>query len=342
MSEHEHDMRDHDEAFRHLVAMSDQRGLFEHADGTAPRLEHGYCTDDNARLLVVASRVPDVGHAHMLSRLALHFVRGAQDTDGRCRNRMDAAGHWTDAATTEDCWGRSLWGFGVAAAHHSNPAIRRWALRSFDKGVRQRSEWVRAMAFAALGAAEVAAIDPQHGAARGLLSDTLDMVTTSPDARWAWPEPTLRYGNAAVAEAVIAAGDVLGRPQDLQRGLAMLSWLRVIETHDGHLSVTGANGRVPGEMGPQFDQQPIEVAAMADACFRAHAVTGDAEWIDGIAAAAAWFEGANDVGLVMHDTRSGGGYDGLHRDRVNLNQGAESTLAYVSTMQRADSFVTAP
>lgn len=335
-------MTGRDVTFEHLVAMSDQRGLFEHADGTEPRLEHGYCTDDNARLLVVTSRVPDVGDAHLLSRLALHFVRGAQDTDGRCRNRMDRDGRWTDEATTEDCWGRALWGFGVAAAHHSNPAIRRWALRSFDKSVRQRSPWVRAMCFASLGAAEVAAADPQHGAARALLSDTLDMITPQPDARWAWPEPTLRYSNAAVAEAVIAAGDVLDRPDDLQRGLAMLSWLRAIETHDGHLSVTGANGRAPGELGPQFDQQPIEVAAMADACFRAHAVTGDPEWIDGITAAVDWFEGANDAGLVMHDASSGGGYDGLHSDRVNLNQGAESTLAFLSAQQRADSFATAP
>ena len=87
-----------DHRFAHLLAMSDHRGIFEHAEGTSPRLEHGYCTDDNARLLVVTSRAPDVGAAHHLSRLALHFVRSAQAGDGRCRNRMDVNGRWTDMA----------------------------------------------------------------------------------------------------------------------------------------------------------------------------------------------------------------------------------------------------
>ena len=331
-----------EDVFAHLLSLSDQRGLFEHAEGTVRRREHGYCTDDNARLLVVTSRVPDTGAAHHLSRLALHFVRSAQDNDGRCRNRMDPEGRWTDVAGTQDCWGRSLWGFGAAAAHHSNPAVRRWALRSFDKSARQRSPWVRSMAFAALGAAEIASIDPHHGPARTLLSDLLDQVGPTPAGAWAWPEPRLTYGNASLAEAVLAAGAALGRPAEVDRGLAMLSWLLALETRDGHLSVTGVGGRGPDDRGPQFDQQPIEVAAMADACWRAHAVTGDNSWITGVTAAASWFCGHNDAGLAMIDEQSKGGYDGLHEHSVNRNQGAESTLALVSTMQRAESLVAAP
>ena len=329
------------EPFRHLRAMSDHRGLFEHADGSERRLEHGYCTDDNARLLVVASRAPDVGAAHELSRLALHFVRAAQDDAGRCRNRMDATGRWTDAPTTEDCWGRSLWGFGVAAAHHDNPAVRRWAHRSFDKGVRQRSPSLRSMVFAALGAAEIAAHDTSDSPARALMGDLLAMVGPVPPGAWRWPEPRLRYSNATLAEAVIASGVALDRPDDTARGLRMLAWLLDNETIDGHLSVTGDGGYGPGDSRPQFDQQPIEVAAMADACHRAYTVTGDACWAQGVATAAAWFRGTNDVGLVMFDDLTGGGYDGLHAERVNLNQGAESTLAYVSTMQRAELFESA-
>ncbi|MEQ1700297.1 MAG: glycosyltransferase, partial [Ilumatobacteraceae bacterium] len=210
------------ERYAHLLAMSDQRGLFEHAEGTEFRVEHGYCTDDNARLLVVTSRDPDVGAAHQLSRMALHFVRGAQDNDGRCRNRMDPTGRWTDAGTVEDCWGRALWGFGVAAHQHGNPAVRRWAQRSFDKSARQRSGWSRAMAFAALGATEVAAVDPHHVGARALLGDFLDRVGPVPTNGWMWPEARLTYGNASLAEAVIAAGEALGRARDVERGLRML------------------------------------------------------------------------------------------------------------------------
>ena len=140
----------------------------------------------------------------------------------------------------------------------------------------------------------------------------------------------------------IAAGTALGRPAALEQGLTMLAWLLELETPRGHLSVTGAAGRGPDDSGPQFDQQPIEVAAMADACWRACIATGDHAWTRGVAAAAGWFTGDNDLGLPMYDDVSGGGFDGLHADRVNLNQGAESTLALISTMQRARSFAPAP
>lgn len=316
--------------------MTDDRGLFEHANDSEPRLEHGYCTDDNARLLTIASLHDDIGAAHSLSRIALRFVREAQMPDGGTRNRMDAEGRWTDGSSTEDCWGRSLSGLGNAAAHHDNPTVRKWAMRGFDHGAHQRSQWPRSMAFAAIGAAEVAAASPGHRAAHSLLRDAVESIGPLPlSGTWCWPEPRLRYANATMAEALIAAGAVLDQRRVLQQGLEMLSWLLDLEMAPGHLSVVGHSGRGPDDEGPQFDQQPIEVAAMADACWRALRVTDDSSWAGGIMAAEAWFRGVNDCGLTMFDETSNGGYDGLHADRVNLNQGAESTLAYVSTMYRA-------
>ena len=328
----------------HLDRMSDHRGLFEHAKGTVPRPEYGYCTDDNARLLVVASREPDTGLAPRLSRLVLAFVLDAQGEDGRCRTRLDRAGRWLDAPGTEDWWGRSLWGLGVAAAQHADPFVREQARAGFDRGARQRSRHPRAMAFAAIGAASVLAAetDADAAAARALLSDTLDVIGAVPGGSWSWPEPRLAYANAALAEAVIAAGAALDRPAELDRGLKMLRWLLERETGVGHLSVTGVGGRGPDDRGPQFDQQPIEAAAMADACWRAYALTGNRIWARGVAAAAGWFDAENDTGLPMYDDVSGGGFDGLQPEGVNLNQGAESTLAFLSTMQRARSFVVTP
>ncbi len=322
--------------FTHLAAMTDDRGIFEHAHGRQPRREHGYCTDDNARLLTIASMHDDVGDAHRLSRTALRFVREAQMPDGTSRNRMDVDGNWTDLATTEDCWGRALSGLGAAAAHHDNPTIRKWALRSFERGARRRSEWPRAMAFAAVGAAEVARVMPAHHEARAVLRSTIEVIGPLPtNGSWRWPEPRLRYANATLAEALIAAGSVLQQAATLDRGLEMLDWLLQLETVGGHLSVTGHDGRGPDDVGPQFDQQPIEAAAMADACWRALLVTGDDTWSRGIVAADGWFRGLNDVGLTMFDAESAGGFDGLHADRVNANEGAESTLAYVATSYRA-------
>jgi hypothetical protein len=119
----------------------------------------------------------------------------------------------------------------------------------------------------------------------------------------------------------------------------MLGWLLALETDGGHLSVTGVGGRGAGDAGARFDQQPIEVAAMADACCRALSVTGDQRWSSGVVAAAGWFLGRNDTGAVMLDDTTGGGFDGLQATGVNRNQGAESTLAAISTMQRARTFV---
>ncbi len=316
--------------------MTDVRGLFEHAQDTEPRREHGYCTDDNARLLVLLAQEPASGTTSRLSRTALNFVLAAQDQDGSCRNRMDTYGRWTDQPTTDDCWGRSLWGLGsTATAKEIDPILRRRAHHGFNIGSRQRSTSVRAMVFATFGAAEILTQQPSHQTARDIISQTIAMIGPIPSGSWKWPEERLRYANAALAEALIIAGSVLELPEQLDKGLAMLDWLLSLETRDGHLSVTGSMGRGPQDTQSQFDQQPIEVAAMAQACSRALQLTGDSKWGIGVALAAKWFMGTNDVGLVMYDPISGGGFDGLQVDRVNKNQGAESTLAFLTTMQRS-------
>ncbi len=319
----------------HLDRMTDDRGLFEHAEGTAPRLEHGYCTDDNARLLIVATDAGASAKADRLARVSLGFVLAAQDVRGNTRNRMNAAGEWTDEPSTDDCWGRSLWGLGVATARHVDPALRRRARRGFNHGARLRSADVRSMAFAALGAIEVLSAHPDHQPARSLAADYLDRVGPRKSNAWRWPEPTLRYANAALADATIGAGAALGRSADVERGLDMLAWLLERETVNGHLSVSGVGDHGPTSVPPLFDQQPIEVAALADACARAAAVTSDDSWWRGVRLAESWLLGGNDSGLVMVDPVSGGGFDGLCAASVNTNQGAESTIAATTILHRA-------
>ncbi|HUX65653.1 MAG TPA: glycosyltransferase [archaeon] len=320
--------------------MSDRRGLFEHALGTERREEHGYCTDDNARLLLVAAREPDIGAAHALGRIALEFVLHAQDAQGNSWNRMDVAGNWTDKPSTEDCWGRSIWALGVASTHHTDNLVRERAFRGFQNGIQQRSKWPRSMAFAALGAAEVLNMNPNFEPARDLLSDAIELIGKISTSGWRWPEPRLTYANALLAEALIASGTALGRSNSIEQGLVMLDWLLEIETQPGHLSVTGTGGRGPKDRRPQFDQQSIEGAAIADACRRALCLTGQSKWLRGLKLSRDWFMGLNDAGLPMYDAISGGGYDGLHPKSVNLNQGAESTLAFVSTFQRSGTLAT--
>ncbi|MGV0737191.1 glycosyltransferase [Mycobacterium syngnathidarum] len=320
--------------------MTDGSGTFEHALLAEPRAENGYCTDDMARVLIVAARAPGPDRdLNRLAGVAMRFLNEAQTLSGACRNRMDSTGGWIDEPALEDSWGRCLWGLGTAAAHSDVGMVRKMAVFQFQRAAQQRSVWPRAMGFAVLGAAELLSVEPGHSAARSLLADYIaGTPAPSGDPAWPWPEPRLTYANAVLPEAMIAAG-VAGDDSALcNRGLDLLRWLVDRESTDDHLSVTPAGGWGAGEPRPGFDQQPIEVAALADACARAAAVDPSAIWPETVRAAAAWFQGANDVGELMWDPETGGGFDGLHADGVNRNQGAESTLAVLSTFLQAQRF----
>lgn len=320
--------------FGHVIALTDQYGTFEHARYAAPRREHGYCTDDVARLLVVAVREPDPTPAvRGLARGAFRFVATAQGPTGDTRNRRSADGRWHGRRALDDCWGRSLWAFGVAAEHDSD-GIGRSALTYFERGAERRSPWLRSMAYAALGAGAVVRRYPGNRWAKELLADVAALIGSGSSAGWPWPEPRLTYANALLPHALLEAGAALGRPALSENGLRLLGWLLDREVVEGHLSVTPAGGAGPGD-GPGFDQQPIEVATLAEACARAWTLTGDRRWAAGMEMAAAWFDGANDVGAVMWDPATGGSYDGLAAAGANRNQGAESSIALLSTRQQA-------
>lgn len=309
--------------------------MFEHADLAAPRLEHGYCTDDVARLLIAIVREPIPGRElNELARVCFRFLVESQGVTGRTRNRRSANARWHGRRGVEDCWGRSVWAFGTAARFAPDEWMRGSGVSYFDHAVGQRSPHRRAMAFAALGAAELLAVDPRHSRALQLLADAVVTIgPVSTDRAWPWPEERLSYANAALPEALIGAGRLLARPEVVADGLLLLRWLLDRQIIDGHLSPVPVAGAGRDDRPPAFDQQPIEVAALADACARAESVTGDVQWRRGVDLAIAWFDGNNDVGASMSDPVTGGGFDGLTPHGPNLNQGAESTLALISTMQ---------
>ncbi len=323
----------------HLHHLTDTGGLYEHAERTTVRRAHGYCVDDVARALVVVMRADAATPADEdLREQYLSFLLLAQAEDGRFRNRRDADLAWTDEPTVEDCWGRALWGLGTVVSGCSDPRVHAAALAGFDRGATWTSPWSRAAAFAALGAAEVLRVSPGHEAAQRLLRDAVERVgrPVSSSSAWPWPEPRLRYANPVLAEALLAAGAALDEPQAVADGLMLLRWLLDVQTRDGHLSVVPASGRGPADADePGFDQQPIEVAALADACARAYDLTGDVQWCAAVELCAAWFFGENDSETALYDEVSGGGCDGLERGGRNENQGAESTLALLSTLQQA-------
>ena len=334
--------------FSHVLALTDGVGIFEHARLRIPRVEHGYCVDDVARALVAVCRdepsAADLSHCRVLapavmSGLAdvyLQFLESAQAPDGAVVNRRDAHGTPHGAATLEDCWGRAVWAFGSAAARSRDLTLAERAAAAFMRSAVRRSPWPRAMAFAGLGAAEMMRVEPGHGVARALLHDAAAAVGPfRGDREWPWPEQRLTYANAVLADVVLAAGDNLNDTELVEDGLEMLDWLLTLQHTGDRLSLIPAAGWTTGEDRLGFDPQPIEAATLADACARAVELTGDARWSDAVDLCAAWFLGRNDAQTALYDAGSGGCCDGLEPHGRNENQGAESTLALVTTLQHA-------
>lgn len=329
--------------FQHLRRMTDHVGVWEHARYTTPRLEYGYCTDDNARALIVVSREP---HPSLdlvgLGRVYLRFVEDAALPQGGFHNRHSADGSWADEIGSDDSQGRAIWSLGTAVALGPETWMSRTALELFDRQLDFVSQSPRSNAYAVLGASEVLVRDPDHASARESLMRWAGQLHVSADPNWPWPEHRLAYDNARLPEALLAAGTTLGDDHLIESGLGLLDWLVATETRDGHFSFTPVGGWAPGEPRPGYDQQPLETAAMADACSRAWQLTGETKWRDGVLSAARWLVEANDSKVVLYDFQTGGCCDGLTPSGPNLNQGAESTLAALSTLQQASKIARAP
>ncbi len=323
--------------FAHLVALSTPLGTFEHARAHVPRSEHGYCVDDVARVALLIAREPDPSEELVeLGRSSLDFVAAAQDLGGAVRNRRSVYGVWSGPFTLDDCWGRALWAAGTMWARSTDVESENLARDIYERSIRRRSPWVRATAFGALGAVEVAYRFPDHTASHDFLvaaARILGRTEISPS--WRWPESRLSYANASLCDALLATGVALRDDTLTARALAQLDWLVRHETVDGIIVPTPAGGLGPDDHRPRFDQQPIEVAALADACQRAFDVTSDPVWRHRVEMCVGWFYGANSLNVLMYDVETSGGYDGLTSAGPNINQGAESTVALLSTLQYA-------
>lgn len=322
--------------FSHLRKMTERTGLWEHARFSEPRTEHGFCTDDNARALVVVCREsPDVAGLADLAATYLTFVLESRNEHGAFHNRRSDNGEWIDDVGSDDCQGRAWWGLGVMANAGETEGVREAAADAFSGAGVFSSDHLRANAYAALGAAEMLVASPDHTEATDLLRRASEVLASAAGERIPWPENRLTYDNPRIPEALVAAGTVLGDRRLTSIGLRLLEWLVGVETAGDHFSFTPVGGWEPGTPRPGFDQQPIEAWAMADACHRAFTVTGDNAWAHRATRSAQWFSGRNDTGMAMYDHSDGSTCDGLMEHSVNQNRGAESTLSGLGALQAA-------
>ncbi len=331
----------------HVVRMSDDTGIFQHATFNVPNFREGYCTDDNARAFILCTLMGDLsGDApeKKLDRLAttyLAFLAAAFDEEtGRFRNFMGFGRQWLEEAGSEDSHGRAVWAAGCGAARTRNEGHRKLSEHLLVRGVPAVAGFSspRAWASALLGIHEFLESRPGHpemtAAGKALTDMLLRLWSDFATDDWPWFESVAAYDNARLSQALIRSGRILREPEAIRIGLVSLSWLVSLQkTQAGHFRPIGSDGFYEkGGARADFDQQPVEAQAMISACLEAFRATGDAAWRREAKRAFEWFLGRNDLGLPLYDPGSGGCGDGLHPDRVNQNQGAESTLAFLLSL----------
>jgi glycosyltransferase involved in cell wall biosynthesis len=331
----------------HLHRMTDHTGLLQHAVFSVPNYREGYATDDNARALIVAVLMEQLGmtapsESAKLASCYLAFLWHAfNPATGRFRNFLSYERQWLEAEGSEDSHGRALWGLGMVLGRSKSPGLRGTAGRLFEAAVPAISTFSspRAWAFAALGLQEYLACFPGDRAALQMRDEMahrlLDIYASSRSSEWNWFEDVLAYSNARLPQALIACASRTGDKAMLAAGLESLDWfisLQRCETK-GHFVPIGSQGfyRKGGEKA-RFDQQPVEAGAVVSACLQAFAATQDDRWLKEAWSAFNWFLGDNDLQIVLYDSSTGGCRDGLHPDRANENQGAESTLSFLMAL----------
>jgi glycosyltransferase involved in cell wall biosynthesis len=327
----------------HLVRLTDDTGVLQHAVFAVPNYVEGYATDDNARALIATVFLEQLGigdksqNALLASRYLAFLGLAFNEATGRFRNFLTYKRNWMEAEGSEDSNGRALWALGAVLGRSKEAGLRGAAGRLLEVAVPAALTFTspRAWAFALLGMEEYLERFPGDRDAQRiskvLANRLLDVFERSRAPGWSWFEQVLAYSNGRMPQALLASGWRSSDNRLVSIGLEALEWLVNLQTApDGHFIPIGSQGFYQmGSAKARFDQQPVEAGAMVSACLQALRATGDERWRKEAWSAFNWFLGQNDLEVPLYDPATGGCRDGLHPDRVNENQGAESTLAFL-------------
>lgn len=325
----------------YFLSMCDSTGLLQHAVHCVPDRAHGYCVDDNARALLLSVALGGPGEPRFASTLTTRFaafIQHAWNPDTRrFRNFMSYDRRWLEPQGSEDSHARTLWALGACASADPDPSRRRWAAELFDQALPSVENFrsPRAWAFTLLGIDAYSVRHPNNPPCerlRGMFAEKLLAALRAVETNeWVWFEDELAYDNARLPQALIATG-IATKNQDLiDAGTRALCWLMTMQSSpNGLFRPVGTESFGNARSQPlAFDQQPVEAAATISACLAAWNVSRDPRWASGATSAFAWFLGRNDLATPLADSETGSCRDGLHRDRVNENRGAESVLSYL-------------
>lgn len=328
----------------HLKNMTDDTGLLQHAKYTTPNFHHGYCVDDNARALIAISKYYSLRKEKEVLPLVhkyLAFLFYAFNREnGRFRNFMSYDRRWLDLVGSEDAHARALWGLGAAVEEAPDSSIRNMAMRLFIDALPVVEHFTspRAWGYTVIGLQSYLSIYGGDISARkirdSLALKIYELFKNNASEEWAWCENKATYANAILPHALIIAGRCIPHKEMYNTGIRALEWLLKVQTApNGHLSIIGNDGwlDIDGNSS-MFDQQPIEVKGLINACLDVYTETGNKKWLEESERCLSWFLGHNDLQLPICDHKTGGCSDGLERQGVNGNQGAESTLAWIISL----------
>jgi len=341
---------------RHMLTLTDDTAMLQHATCATPDLWHGYCTDDNARALLAAVKLwalprdtwssprraapsPDKLLTAMHRYLAF-LSYALNPAMGRFRNFMQYDRTWREQVGSEDSHARTVWALGETVRRAPTADIRQLAEQLLQRALPALDKFghLRPWAYALLGLEEYLRCENGHetaGRLREALAGRLLQVRLEHATKdWPWWEDCLTWGNAKLPHALLVAGRSLGREDMVSAALESLCWLLDVQTgEDGQVSIVGNQGwYFRGRPRARYDQQPIEAKGLVQACLAAAEATGEARWAEEAVRCFQWFTGRNDAGVPLYNPRTGGCRDGLMAAGVNANQGAESTVAYVLTV----------
>jgi glycosyltransferase involved in cell wall biosynthesis len=329
----------------HLSQMTDSTGVLQHAVFSVPNFSEGYCTDDNARAFILTVLLDELGEDQDRGRAVANtcgaFLHHAFDTKrNRFHNFMSFDRRWLDEQGSEDCHGRALWALGIGVGRSPFRSFQMMAGQLFALALPAVTEFTspRAWAFSLIGIHEylrrLSGDSMVNQTRESLTSRLVELFEKNFRPDWRWFEKELSYDNAKLAHALILSGRATGQHAVYERGLQALRWLTELQMSEkGHFRPIGSNGFYRrGGTRANFDQQPIEAQATVSACLEAYRATSDVWWYEQAQRAFDWFIGWNDLGLELYSAETGGCRDGLHVDRVNGNQGAESTLAFLLSL----------
>lgn len=328
----------------HLKTMTDDTGLLQHAKYMTPNFHHGYCVDDNARGLIAMTKYyslrKDKGVLPLIQKYLAFLFYAFNHENGRFRNFMSYDRRWLELCGSEDSHARALWGLGVTVKEAPDSSIRNMAMRLLLESLFAVEHFTspRAWAYTVLGLQAYLSVYEGDIHARKVRDDLanriFDLFNNNATEDWHWCESKATYANAILAQALIAAGKTMQNQEMLETGLNALRWLLKVQTaDDGHLSIIGNQGWFDKRgHKSNFDQQPIEVKGLINACLDAYVETGDKKWFEESERCLSWFLGHNDLQLPVCDYKTGGCGDGLESQGVNGNQGAESTLSWIISL----------